>query len=240
MEVVQSHDFALAHVQQQLRYRRLPFLRITFFAIVKNAEFREPRQEFDQPQLAARVSFAHLRLRDVVASECDARPHASQVQFRAFESHIPNADFDSPRDSFTNQGRYRVSPERGLEGKILPPLDGSIKEATALLPGRSICFVLGNSRYASKELRGHLVRVEEFHASLRKHRSADTALPRSIYAGQNVNARCFRLVTHACAQTPLQRSRVVSETPRTPLAFPRARAVSAYSQVARRIHRSIR
>src|SRR6266581_6963358 len=127
MEVVQSHDFALAHVQQQLRYRRLPFLRITFFAIVKNAEFREPRQEFDQPQLAARVSFAYLRLRDVVASESDARPHTGQVQFRAFEPHIPNADFDSLRDSFLKQGRYGVSPERGLESKIHPLLDGSLK-----------------------------------------------------------------------------------------------------------------
>ena len=72
MEVIQTHGFALAHVQQQLGYRGLPSFGIALFTIVKNAELRELRQEFDQPQLAARVSFAHLHLRDVVASECDA------------------------------------------------------------------------------------------------------------------------------------------------------------------------
>jgi len=88
----------------------MPFLRISFFRVVKDFQLCQVREEFDQIGATAGVSFTDLVLRNVVPTEFHSRAHPSDVQFRTFQANVPNANFQTLRGRCFQQRGYGVSP----------------------------------------------------------------------------------------------------------------------------------
>src|SRR6266850_2213703 len=105
------------------------------------------------------VPFTYLCLRDVVPAHGNHRPHTSDVQISAFQAHIPDSHFGSPSARLLEQRSHRVSPERGLKGKVLTLVDGSYEQTAAFLPSQSISFFLADFGEFQAELARCRVRI---------------------------------------------------------------------------------
>jgi len=121
----------------------LVLLRIAFSVLSKNLSSATWGKSSINFHPAPGVPFTYLSLGDVVPAHAHPRPHASDVQIGAFQTHIPNSHFGSPALAFSST-KPSCFPQAWSQSKVLTLVDGSYEQTAAFLPSQSICFFLAD------------------------------------------------------------------------------------------------
>src|SRR6201989_3042783 len=108
--------------------RRNAELRICLRAVVEQLKLGKAGEKVDQVVTASVISLPNFCLGDVMPPRLYARPDPCDVEFRAFQSNVPQPDCRAGAVRAAEQGGNGVASQRGFEGEIQARRDGILEQ----------------------------------------------------------------------------------------------------------------
>src|SRR5258708_28843118 len=137
---------AARHMENKFRFSSSACPWVGFLTVVVNPEFRKFRKKPNQVEPTAVVTFADFCLWNIVSAPCDSAKHARDVELGATQADVPDAHLNPLRRGLPEQGCEGAPSKRCLEREVAAPGNGALQQAFPLVPGGTICPLLGNSR----------------------------------------------------------------------------------------------